>query len=106
MSPGGSPLSADRVVAGAHHVAGEQGDIVAHPVGHLAQHEVGARHERLLGLRALQRAERRAVAERARGVALVKQAAPAEEAVPAGALETAEHAIADAHLAHLLADGE
>ncbi len=93
------------VVAGAHHVAGEQRDVIAHALGHLAQHQVGARHERLLGLRALQRAERRAVPERARGVALVKQATQAEEAMPAGGLKAAEHAVADAHLVHLIADG-
>ena len=61
-----------------------------------AQHEIGARHERPLGLRALQRAERRAVAEGARGLALVKGARAAEEAAPAGRLKAAEHAVADA----------
>ncbi len=53
----------DGVKAGAHDVAGEQRDVVAHALRDLAQHEVGVGHERALGLGALQRAERGAVAE-------------------------------------------
>ena len=58
----------DGVVAGAHDVAGEQRDVVAHPLGHPAQRQVGVGDEHLLGLRALEFAERLAVAEdRGRG---------------------------------------
>ena len=64
LSPGLDAALGDRVVAGAHHVAGEQRDVVGDALGHLAQRQVGHRHERLLGLRALQRAEQLAVAER------------------------------------------
>ncbi len=56
------------------------------------------RHEDLLGLGALERAERLAVAEDAAVVALVEVAAAAEEAVPAGRAVAAEHAIALGHL--------
>ena len=55
------------------------------------------RHERHVGLRALQRAERRAVAERARVLAAVVEALQAEEAFAAGGLKAAEHAVADGH---------
>ena len=72
----------DRVEAGAHHVAREQRHVVAEPVGNAAQHEVGVRHQRHVRLRALQRAERRAVAERARVLAAVIEAPQAEEAFP------------------------
>ena len=60
---GAHPGVGDRVVAGAHHVAGEEGDLVRHPLRHPAQGQVGARHQQLLGLGALQVAEVGAVAE-------------------------------------------
>jgi hypothetical protein len=53
----------DGVKAGAHHVAREQRGVAAHALRHAPQHEVGARDERHLGLCALQRAERGAMAE-------------------------------------------
>ena len=53
----------DRVVGGAHHVAGEQGDVVGEPLGDLAQRQVRVRDQHQLGLGALERAERLAVAE-------------------------------------------
>ena len=61
------------------------------------------RHEHLLGLRALERAERLAVAEDAALVALVEVAAAAEEAVAAGRAVAAEHAVALRHLGHAVA---
>ena len=61
----------DRVVAGAHHVAGEQRHLVGEPVGHPPQRQVGGRDEQQLGLGALQRAERLAVPEDPSVVALV-----------------------------------
>ena len=88
------PALDDRVVAGAHHVAGEQGDVVGHPLGDLAQGEVGVRHQQQLGLGALERAEGLAVAEDAAVVALVEVAALAEEALAAGGAVGAEHPVA------------
>ena len=67
----------DRVISGTHHVAGEQGDLVADAFGDPAQRQVRVGHERLLGLRSLERTERRTVAERALVVALVVGAAQA-----------------------------
>ena len=64
----------DRVPAGAHHVAGEQRGVVGHALGHAAQREVRVRDQHLLGLRALERAERLAVAEDPPLVALVEVA--------------------------------
>ena len=96
----------DRVPAGAHHVAREQGDVVGHPLGHPPQRDVGVRHEHLLGLGALERAERLAVAEDASLVALVEVAAAAEEAVAAGRAVAAEHAVALGHLGHAVARRE
>ena len=93
----------DGVPAGAHHVAREQGDVVGHPLGHSPQREVGVRHEHLLGLCALKRTERLAVAEHAALVALVEVAAPAEEAVAAGGAVAAQHAVALGHLGHAVA---
>ena len=55
------------------------------------------RDEHLLGLRALERAERLAVAEDAALVALVEVAAAAEEALAAGRAVAAEHAVALGH---------
>ncbi len=43
----------DRVEAGRHHVAGEEGDVGAEPVGNPAQGEVGPGHQQPLGLCAL-----------------------------------------------------
>ena len=63
----------------------------------------GVRHEHLLGLRALERAERLAVAEHAALVALVEVAAAAEEALAAGRAVAAEHAVALGHLGHAVA---
>jgi hypothetical protein len=93
----------DGVPAGAHDVAGEQRDVVRHPLRHAAQREVGVWHEHLLGLSALKRAERLAVAEDAAVVALVEVTATAEEAVAAGRAVTAEHPIALGHLRDALA---
>ena len=53
------------------------------------------RDEQLLGLGALERAERLAVAEDAAAVALVEVAARAEEALAAGGAVAAEDAVAD-----------
>ena len=83
------------VIAGAHHVAGEQGDVVRHPLRHAAQGEVRVRDQEQLGLGALERAERLAVAEDAAGVALVEVAAPAEEALAAGGAVGAKDPVAD-----------
>ncbi len=60
-----------RVIAGAHHVAREQRDLIAHAGRDPAQDEISRRHERKLRLRTLERAQRLAVPERAREVALV-----------------------------------
>ena len=95
VAPGSTPALDHRVVAGAHHVAGEQRDVVGHPLGDPAQGEVGVRHQQQLGLGALQRAERRAVAEDPPVVALVEVAAAAEEALAAGGAVGAEHPVAD-----------
>ena len=88
------PGLGDRVPAGAHHVAGEQRDVVGHPLRHTAQGEVRVRHQQQLRLGARQRAERRAVAEDPPVVALVEVAASAEEALAAGGAVGAEHAVA------------
>src|SRR5262249_8219292 len=101
---GAQPALEHRVVAGAHHVPGEQRDLIAHPLGHLSQHEVGVRHQRPLGLRALERAQRGPVSEGARLIALVKPPAPAEEAASAGRLKAPQHAVANLHLADVCAD--
>ena len=61
------------------------------------------RHEHLLGLRALERAERLAVAEDPALVALVEVAAAAEEAVAAGRAVAAQHAVALGHVGHAVA---
>ena len=47
----------DGVVAGPHDVAGEQGDVVRHPLGDATQGQVGPGDEQLLGLGSLERAE-------------------------------------------------
>ncbi len=94
------------VVAGAHHVAGEQRHLVGDTFGHPAQREVGHRHERLVGLRALEVSEQLAVAEHPRAVALVVGAPQAEEARAAGGLEAAEHAIAHGDAGHVLTGGD
>ena len=91
------------MIAGAHHVACKQRDVVAHALRQLAQDKIRVGHERLLGLGARERAERRAMAERARGVTLVKPAAAAEEAAPAGRLKTTEHPVADVDVADIRA---
>jgi hypothetical protein len=59
--------------------------------------------ENELGLRALERAERRAVAEHAPVVALVVLAAAAEEAPAACCAVGPQHAVADPHLGHSVA---
>jgi hypothetical protein len=101
--PGPHACLVDRVPAGAHHVAGEQGGVVGHPLGDAPQGQVGVRHEHLLGLSALERAERAAVAEHAPLVALVEEPAAAEEAGPAGRAEAAQHAVALGRLGDRLA---
>jgi hypothetical protein len=93
------------VKAGAHHVAREQRHVAAHAVGDAAQREVGVRHERELGLGAGQRAERGAVAERARLLAAVEVARPAQAAGATGDLEAAEHAVADGDAVDRVAGG-
>ena len=97
----------DRVVAGAHHVAGEQRDVGGDAVGHVAQRQVGA------SARAPARpgcpgsvAERRAVAEDPAVLALLVVAAQAVEARAAGGVEAAEHAVADAHARDVVAGRE
>ncbi len=92
--------------AGAHHVAGEQRHVAAHAIGDASQHEVGARHERHVGLRALQRAEPGTVPERARLHAAVIGALQTEEAVPAGSLKAAEHTITNRHPRHRVTNRE
>ena len=64
------------------------------------------RHEHLLGLGALERAERFPVPEDASVVALVEVAAAAEEAVAAGGEVAAEHTVALAHLSHAISRGD
>ena len=86
--------------AGSHHVAGEQRGIARHPLGNLAQRQVGVGDQHLVGLGALERAERRAMTEDAALVALVEVAAATEEAAPAGRAVAAEHAVSDRHLGH------
>ena len=100
------PGMAHRVVAGAHHVAGEERDVVGHALGHAPQRQVRVRHEHPLGLRALEAAQRGAMAEGPRLVALVVPAAQAEEARPAGGLKAAQHPVADRHAGHVVARGE
>ena len=56
-SPGRDAAVDDRVVAGAHDVAGEERDVVERPGGHAPERQVRVRHQHLLGLRALQVAE-------------------------------------------------
>jgi hypothetical protein len=94
----------DGMKARSHYIAREQRHVAAHPVGDAPQHEVGARHERHVRLRALQRAERGAVPERARLLTAVVQAAPAEPARPTRRLKAAEHTIADRHARDGVAD--
>jgi len=48
------PAFGHRVIAGAHHIAGEQRDIVADGIRDCAQGQVGHRYQRLLCLRALE----------------------------------------------------
>ena len=93
----------DGVPAGAHHVAREQRDVVAHALRDAPQRQVRVRHEHLLGLRALKRAECLAMAEDAPVVALVEVAAAAEEAVAAGRAVAAQHPVALGHLGDRLA---
>ena len=62
--------------------------------------------ERLLGLRPLQAAERRAVPEGPRALALVEVAGAAGAADRARDLEAAQHAVADRHRADRVARGE
>ena len=64
------------------------------------------RHEHLLGLRSLQRAERLAVAEDPALVALVEVAAAAEEAVAAGRAIAAQDAVALGDVGHAVARGD
>jgi hypothetical protein len=96
----------DSVVAGAHHVAGEQGDVVGDVLGDGAQRHVRHRHQRLLGLGPLQRAEGGAVAEDPSPIALLIDAAQAEEAVAAGGVKAPQHAVARRDAGHLVARGE
>ena len=103
---GPHPGVGDRVVAGAHHVAGEERHLVGHPLGHPAQGQVGARHEQLLGLGALQVAEVGAVAEGLAVLAAVVVAAQAGGAGRAGGVEAAQHAVADRDPLDVVAGGE
>ena len=86
-----NPGGVNGVVASPHHVPREQGDVVREPRGHLAQGELGGRHQQQLGLRALR--EQLAVSEYASVVALVEVPAPAEEALAARGAIAAEHAV-------------
>ena len=106
MAPDSSPSASTAWITGAHHVAGEQGDVVGEPVGDAAQGQVGARDQQLVGLRPLQRAERLAVPEDAAGVALLKVAAAAEEALAAGGAVGAQDAVALGDLADVVAGRE
>ena len=71
----------DGVIAGAHHVAGEQGDVVGEALRDRPQGQVGAGNQQLVGLGPLQGAEGGAVAEDPAAVALVEVAPAAEEAL-------------------------
>ena len=94
------------MVAGAHDVAGEQRDVVGHAARHPAQRQVGVRDEQQLRLGALELAEQLAVPEDAAVVALVEEAAGAEEAVVAGRAVGAEDAVADRDAADVVAGGD
>ena len=92
---GAHPRMGDRVVAGPHHVAGEERDLGGHPLRHPPQGQVRARDQQLLGLGALQVAEMGAVPEGPPLAAAVVVAAQAGGAGGAGGVEAAEHAVAD-----------
>ncbi len=96
----------DRVEAGPHHVAGEEGDVVGEPLGDPPEGEVRVRDEDQLRLGALERAEGLPVPEDARVVALVELAALAEEALAAGGAVGAEHPVPHRHPADLVAGGD
>ncbi len=95
----------DGVEAGAHDIAREQRRVIGHALGHPAQDEVRVRHDGHLRLRARQRSEPGAVAERARVLAAVVPAATAEIARSAGGLKAAEHPVADGDARDLVAGG-
>ena len=101
---GAHPGVGDRVVAGPHHVAGEERRLRRHPLRHLAQDEVGEGDHRLVGLGAGQRPEGRTVAEGAAALAAVVVAADAGGAAAAGDVEAAEHAVADGNPVDGVAD--
>ena len=103
---GAHPGVGDRVVAGPHHVAGEERRLRGHPLRHLAQDEVGEGDHRLVGLGAGQRPEGRTVAEGAAALAAVVVAAEAGGAAAAGDVEAAEHAVADGNPVDGVADRE
>src|ERR1044072_5051910 len=92
---GAHPRVGDRVVAGAHHVAGEQRHLVDHPIRDPAQGQVGPRNQQLLGLGALQVAEVGAVAEGPPPLAAVVVAAQAGGGGRAGGVEAAEPPVPD-----------
>ena len=92
--------------AGPHHVAGEEGDVIGKAVGHLAKGEVGVRHEHLLGLGALQRAEGGPMPVDPGLIALVELLALAEEAFAASRPVGAEHPVPDSHPGDLVAGGD
>jgi hypothetical protein len=105
-APRSQPAVLHRVKARAHDVAREQGHLVAHALRDLAQDKIRGRDQGPLGLGALQRAERRPVAEGARGVALVKPAAAAEVAAPAGGLKAAQDPVPHRDALDRVADGK
>ena len=96
----------DRVVAGAEHVPGEQGDPGGHALGNGPEREVGVGHEQPLGLRALEIAELAAVPECATVHAAVVVPADARRAGPARGTKAAEHPLADRYPLDLRAGRE
>jgi hypothetical protein len=107
----------DRVEAGAEDIAGEEGDLGAELVRHPPQGHVGARHQHLLSLAALQIAEVGAMAEGLAVAAALVVAAKAGCAGGASGVEAADDPVADgdpldvlAHRGHradeLMADRE
>jgi hypothetical protein len=98
--PGADARLGDRVIAGPHHIAREQGDLVGQPIGNEAQGEIGVGDEQEVRLRPLQGAEGLAVPEHATAIALVKVAAAAEEALAAGGAIGAEHTVSLPHAGH------
>ncbi len=96
----------DRVITGAHHIAGEQRDLGGHALRNAPQRQVGARNEQLLGLGPLQVPQFGAVPERASEHTAVIVAPDTGDACAAGRVKAAEHAIADGGALDVVAYGE